>query len=430
MVDLTLLKQLFDENTFTEIQKHPDSGVIAGFGAIAGSEGTAAYAYIQDKNVKSGAVNQNAAAKMKKVYASAVKFGTPVVAIFNSKGGEISEGLELVDAYSEIIENAVQLSGVVPLISIVTGLCTGLNAVLCCMSDFVIMCRDAEMFFTPPFISEEETENAGTAEFNAGAGVANIIVNDALEGVKKARELLKYLPKNNLEPTFFFGYEENDINITDRLKSEQLIKAVANKDNYIEINESFGRGGVTALGVLDNFAVGFVALDKSDKLTADETAKIARFVNFCDAFSLPVISIIDNEGFEASNKAEKSGFVRDLAKLAQVYASATCPKINLITGKATGAAFILSGGFKSDFTLAYEGSFISPISVKAAAVFLEMSEDDYIKEYASVQTALEKGYIDAVITPPEVRAALITALNAVRDKRTASPKRKHINMVF
>ncbi|MCL2694438.1 MAG: acetyl-CoA carboxylase, partial [Oscillospiraceae bacterium] len=176
------------------------------------------------------------------------------------------------------------------------------------------------------------------------------------------------------------------------------------------------------------------AFDKPETLLSSaDAAKIARFVNLCDSFSLPVISIIDNEGFDGvHSKAEHEHacLISGTAKLAQVYASSTTPKINLITGKATGAAFILAGGFAGDFILAYEGSVISPITVKAAAVFLEQTEADYIENEASVQNALKKGYIDMVIVPSQARNALINAVEAVRDKRVSVPARKHVNYIF
>ncbi|MCL2639186.1 MAG: acetyl-CoA carboxylase [Oscillospiraceae bacterium] len=377
MTTTALLEKLFDENSFCELQKHEESSVIAGFGKIAGSQ---AYAYIQDISVKSGAVNKNTAAKMKKIYADAVKFGAPLVAVFDSKGGEIGEGIELIEAYTDIIADCARLSGVVPLISVVTGQCSGLNAALCRMSDFVIATEEAEIFFTPPFLG-------GKKEINT----ADITVKTAEEAVLKARELLSLLPPNNLEASSCADGVEIEL------------------------------GAGTKLETLSNSAAGIVTLE--EKLNAADTARIARFVSFCDNFSLPVITIINSAGFEMDVSS------RDTARLAQVYASATTPKITLITGNASGAAFMLTGGF-GDFTIAYENAVISPVPVKTAAVFLEMSEEDYIKEHAGVQNALKKGYIDLVITPEEKQTALVTALEAVRNKRVASPKRKHINFIF
>jgi acetyl-CoA carboxylase carboxyltransferase component len=426
-----LLAKLFDEDTFTEIQKYADSGVVAGFGKVSG---LTVYALVQDINVKSGAVNKNAAAKMKKIYASAVKYGAPVVAVFNSKGGEIGEGTELIDAYASIIEDCARLSGVVPLVSVAAGQCSGLNATLCCMADIVIMTQSAKMFFTPPDIAADEIEDIesfGSARLNAQTGTVSIVTEDAAEAMVKARELLSLLPSNNLEVSYCGGFEENYAAITPFLKSKELITAIAAKDSLIEINAAFGEAAVTALGVLDSGAVGFVAFDNPDeRLTAQDAAKIARFVNICDAFSLPVITIIDNEGFEPCLGAELAGFIRGTAQLAQVYASAATPKISLITGSAAGAAFILAGGFRSDMVLAYEGAIISPVPLKTAAAFLEMDEALYIKTHAGVQSALKKGCLDAVIAPENARNALINAIDAVRDKRVAPPPRKHINFVF
>ncbi|MDR2558244.1 MAG: acetyl-CoA carboxylase, partial [Oscillospiraceae bacterium] len=182
MIAASLPLLLFDEGSFCEIQKD-GSSIIAGFGQIAGNQ---VCACIQDINVKSGAVNKAAAAKMKKIYANAVKFGVPLVAVFNSKGGEISEGSGLIEAYSEIIADCARLSGVVPLVSVVLGQCGGLNAALCRMSDFIIAAEEAEIFFTPPFLGGGKEE-------------ADITVKTSEEAVLKARELLSVLPQNNLE---------------------------------------------------------------------------------------------------------------------------------------------------------------------------------------------------------------------------------------
>jgi acetyl-CoA carboxylase carboxyltransferase component len=357
----SLLEKLFDQGTNTG----------AGFGKIAGNQ---VCAYAQDSSVKSGAVNKNAAAKMKKIYANAVKFGAPLVSIFDSKGGEIGEGHELIDAYSEIIANCARLSGVVPLISVVLGQCGGVNAALCRMSDFVIAVENAEIFFTPPFLGGK-SEN-----------IADIVVKTTEEAVLKARELLSVLPPNNLETAPCSDGIE--IELGTGIKLETL-------------------GGITA---------GLVTL--GEKPSAADTAKIARFVSFCDSFSLPVITTIDCDGFEADVE------IRDTARLAQVYAGATAPKITLITGNAAGAAFILTGGFNSDFIIAYENAVISPLPVKTAATFLEMPEEEYIQKYASVQAALEKSYIDLVITPEQTQNALLTALEATRNKRVAFVPRK------
>jgi acetyl-CoA carboxylase carboxyltransferase component len=372
-----ILEQLFDADSFIEVQKHEDSSLVAGFGEVGGSR---VCAYVQDIDVKSGAVSKNAAMKMKRIYAAAVKYGAPLISVFNSKGGEIGEGMELIEAYSEIIGDCARLSGVVPLISIVTGQCGGLNAALCRMSDFVVATEEAEMFFTPPFLGGKVED------------IADIRVKDAAEAVLTARELLMLLPPNNLESN-----------------------AVGSASN-IKLSETI------ALGALGSVAAGLVTL--GEKLTADDALRIARFVNFCDAFSLPVVTYIDNDGVEPCVS------IRDTARLAQVYASAATPKVAVITGQACGAGFVLAGGFGNDLVLAYEGAVISPVAIKAAAAFLEMSEADYVKDHASAGVALKKGYVDIIIKPDDMQEALMKALDITRNKRVALPKRKHVNYVF
>jgi acetyl-CoA carboxylase carboxyltransferase component len=312
--------------------------------------------------------------KMQHAYASAVKYGCPLVTVWNSKGGEIAEPHDLIEAYSGIIEDSAKLSGVVPLVSVVTGQCSGLNAALCRMSDFVIATEAAEVFITPPFLG-------GSTE-----DIADITVKTADEALSAARELLLVLPPNNLE------------------------SAMHAPGADIILSE------VTAFGALGGTTVGRITLGET--LTSADAAIIMNFVSFCDAFSLPVITTIDNDGISPCLNTH------DTARLAQVYASSATPKIAVITARACGSAFILASGFRNDFVLAYEGAVISPVPVKTAAAFLEMSEPDYIRDYANAELALGKGFIDEIIAPYEVPEALEKALNIARNKRIAFHPRK------
>ena len=399
------LISLFDEDSFVELGKFvgangEKTGVVSGYGYV---DGAVVYAYAQDTSVNAGAVNT--ALKIKKVYELALKNGAPVIGIFDSKGGDIKEGMKTLGAYGEIAKMSAALSGAVPQIAVVDGLCAGTAAMIACMADVVIMTEKSELFMTAPFTADDKTAGAGTAE--------NAAVNDY--------------------------YMENDAAVSADLKGIELISSVADKESVIELYKQFGTSAVTAIGSLNWRTAGFVATNNGAKLTADDSAKIARFVTLCDAYSIPVVTFVDSEGFEKSSAAELAGSIRDSAKLAQAYASATTAKIAVVTGKAYGSAYVAlaSTAAGSDFTFAWEGAVIAPTTPEAAVVFLNgVSEDnakqaqEYADNEADAFTAAANGYVDRVITAEDTKSALTSAIEATSSKRVVTPAKKHVNFVY
>lgn len=437
------LTMLFDEDSFVETDKFVGSGgetasVITGYGLI---DGAPVYAFSQDISVKGGAVGKAAAAKLVKLYDMAVKNGSPVVGIYDSKGGDIAEGAAMLDAYAYIAGASAKLSGVVPQISLVAGLCAGTAAMIACMADFVIMTEKSEFFMTAPFVSEDEKlKGAGTAANAAKAGAAAITAKDDKAAIEEAKKLIRILPSNNLELSGNDYYEENTADITADLKADAMVKAIADKNSVIELYKDLGTASYTAIGSISWKTVGFVATDKEDeKLSAQDCAKIAKFVSFCDAFSIPVVTVLDSAGIGTTQAAELAGSVRDAAKLAQVYASATAPKITLITDKAYGSAYCAVAP-ASDIVIAYENSVISACDPKAAVIFLNgdkldgTNEAALIQEYkdneASVFTLAAQGSVDRVIDPSETRDAILSSIDIFEGKRVHTPQRKHINFVY
>ena len=437
------LISLFDEDSFTELDKFvgangEKAGVVSGYGFV---DGAVVYAYAQDTSVKSGAVTMSAAAKIKKIYDLALKNGAPVIGIFDSKGGDIKEGVQMLAAYGEIAKASAALSGAVPQIAIVDGVCAGTAAMIACMADIVIMTEKSELFMTAPFVSDDKTEGAGTAENAAKSGVAAVIAKDGADAVSKAKKLISVLPANNLETAGNDYFSENDAAVTADLKGLDLISAVADKDSVIELYKDFGKAAVVALGSVNWRTAGFVATNNSDRLTKADSAKIARFVTLCDAFSIPVITFVDSEGFENSSAAELAGSIRDSAKLAQAYAGATTAKIAVITGKAYGSAYVAlaSTAAGSDFCFAWEDAVIAPTSPEAAVTFLNGAADpettakqatEYAENEASPFTAAAYGYVDRVITPDDTKSAITSAVDVTSGKRVISPAKKHVNFVF
>ena len=255
------LISMFDEDSFTELSPYTGGSVVTGYGQI---DGCPAYAFVQDVSVKSGAVCKAAAGKIVKLYSLAVKNGAPVIAVYDSKGGDISEGQELLTAYGDIANACASISGVAPQIAIISGVCGGISASLACMADFVIMTENAELFLNPPFITGGSSDAANTAK----SGVSCLTAKDLDEAVKKAKALVSILPQNNLEiaGNDYFALPTDAPDAS--LKGEAMIKAIADKDSLIELFKDFGEAAYTALGSVNWKTVGFVATDKTEgKLT-------------------------------------------------------------------------------------------------------------------------------------------------------------------
>lgn len=419
------LMAFFDDGQFNELDKFLSaegevSSVVTGFGSV---DGTSVYVFAQDSSVKGGAVNKSAALKIAKIYDLAAKSGAPVVGFFDSKGGEINEGMAVLAAYGEIMKASAAISGVVPQIAVVTGVCAGCAAMLAEMADITVMSEDAELFLTSPFNTPDgKLDGAGKAKSAAKSGVADIVVKNADAAVETAKKLVSILPENNMGVGGNNGFAENDAVVNASMKGEKLVEALADKNSVIELGAAFGSAAYTALASVKWGTVAFVATDKAEKLTADDAAKIARFVQFADVFSIPVVTVVNTNGFEGSSAAEFAGSVRECAKLAQVYATATTLKINLITGNAFGAAF---AAFESaDITYAWEGAKIAPMNPEAGKVF--MGEELVVSPFA----AASEGMIEGVIAPEDTREALASAMWICSDKRVASPARKRPNIAF
>ena len=438
------LTYLYDEGAFTELDmftKQGDSscGVITAFGYVDGSP---VYAFSQDITVKRGALGENHAKKIKKIYDLAAKTGVPVVGIYDSFGAVISEGVKALSAYGELLMWASNLSGVVPQVSVIAGTCASSSAMLAISADFVVMAKDAELFITP---NSKDTVN-NYAENSAKCGTANLICDTDKEAVEMAKTLVTMLPMNNLSAVPMFEYTAPVFDM--KTEADSMVKSIADADSVIELSPDFGVASYTALASVNGATVGFLATNKTNaKLTADDCSKLSRFVRTCDAFAIPVITLVDTEGFELSDEAEVKGSLRDMTKLAHAYAEATTAKISLIVGKAYGPAYIaLAGkGANADLTYAYPVAVISPLAPETAVEFLKHDElkgaadldkkrkelaDEYCANEASAFKAAEDNCIDDIIDPADTRATIITALEILAGKRISRLPKKHSNMPF
>lgn len=439
------LTYLFDEGQFTELDAFAMSGdslsgVITAYGYV---EGSPVYAFSQDQSVKSGAVGKAHAAKICKVLELAAKTGVPVVGIHDSNGAFIDGGVDALSAYGDMLMWTSNLSGVVPQISVIAGVCAGSAALIACSSDVLIMTEKSEMFMTPPF-DATEAKGAGSAKNAAKSGTAQLVCKDDKEAVGMARKVITRLPMNNLSPIPMFEFAESTASMS--ADAATMVAAIADSDSVIELSPDFGTAAFTALATIQGATVGFAATNKTaHKLTADDCSKLARFMRTCDAFAIPVVTLVDSEGFETSAATELMGCIRDMAKLASAYAEATTVKLSIITGKAYGTAFIALAGknANADMILAFPDAVISPLAPETAVEFLhhdalkgatDLAEkrkalaDEYAATTASVFEAAAKNCVDDVIEPSGARAAIISALDILAGKRVSKLPKKHNNM--
>ena len=339
-------------------------------------------------------------------------------------------------AYGKMLGASSVISGVVPQISVIAGTCAGTAAMLACSSDFVIMTKESEFFIA-------NNSSSCYAEASAKSGISSAVFDDYKSAIEKARDLVNILPVNNLAPVPMFEFAENSpVSGTD-LKS--IINSAADADSEIEISAEFGNASYTGFVTIGGATAGIAAAGKEgSKLNSDDCAKLARFMRTCDAFSIPVVTFVNSEGFE---DADAVSSIKAMTTLANSYSEATTVKIAVVTGKAVGPVFAAVAGnsSNSDFTYAYPDAVIAPVSSAAAVEFmwhdklkgtfnLESARNELISEYektlASAETAAENNFIDDIIDPSQTRNVLVSALDILSGKRVQKLPKKHNNIQF
>lgn len=435
---------LLDSGSFVEIDGlvkagGAPAGVVCGYGAVMG---TPVAVFAQDSTEQSGAVGAIHASKIAKIYDMALKTGIPVVGIYDSCGARLEEGVGALAACGEMLLRVNTLSGVVPQISLVLGTCAGTSAMLACSADFVVMSEKAELFMAAPTDKE-----AGTAAAAVKSGVAHIVCADDEACCNQVRTLLARMPLNNLSPLPVVDHAEL-VDGPARLQAAcengasaaEAVSAICDGDSALELLSGFGTAAYTALATMGGFPCGVVSTG-GEGLDSDACAKIAKLVSVCDAFQIPVLTIVNTQGLVSSAQSELCGSIRDMARMAHVYAEATTPKIALITGAAYGAAYVaLAGrGAGADYTIAWPSAVISALPPQAAVAFLlsdritadksrAQVEADYTENEASAFTAAAGGFIDDVIDPADTRPALLSALDLYSAKRVSKNPKKHGNL--
>ncbi len=425
------ITSLFDVGSFNEIDCFAKSGenysgAVAGFGTI---EGCPAYAFVQSSDIEGGAMSKAQAAKINKIYALAVKTGTPIIGIYDSVGGRLAEGSDLLAAYGEILLNSNNLSGVVPQIALILGPCVGTSAMIAAGADIVVMSDKAELTIAT-------NGEGGSADEAARLGVCHIAAKDEQNAVQTVRRLITVLPSNNLSGSSILNIQrENGVPaLTDESGAKEIIAAVCDADSFIEMGEKFGAPTVTGLCEVGGSTAGIVMLN--GVIDADACSKAARFIRFCDAFSLPVVTFVN---------AEKFTSLREASKLSSAYSEATTPKLSVITGTACGPVYIAVAGrgANSDYTLAWPNAVISPLAPETATVFLwndrlsgsENPVEDrkkLIEEYKNTEAApfaaAANGFIEDIILAQDTRTRIISCLEMLSGKRVTGLPKKHSNI--
>ncbi len=448
-----------NSNFGMENQKFLGDGVVTGHGKI---DGRLVYVFSQDFTVLGGSLGRANADKVKKVMEMAMKMGAPIIGLNDSGGARIQEGVESLGGYADLFYLNVMSSGVIPQISAILGPCAGGAVYSPALTDFIMMVNHTSyMFVTGPDViksvtHEEVTKDdlGGARTHNATSGVAHLIAEDDEHAMMMLRELISYIPSNNMEDPPFKVCTDDIHRIDEKLQTlipadsnkpydmKELITTVVDDHRFFEVQPLHAQNIIIGFARLGGRSVGIVANQPAHLagcLDITSSAKAARFVRFCDSFSIPIITFVDVPGFLPGTQQELGGIIKHGAKLLYAFCEATVPKITLITRKAYGGAYdvMSSKHIGADVNLAYPTAEIAVMGSEGAVNILyrdaspeEKSQylDDYREKFASPYKAAERGYIDEIIYPKNTRYKLIEALEMTQNKRASNPPKKHGNI--
>ena len=445
-------------------QKFMGDSVVTGWGTI---EGRLVYVYSQDFTVFGGSLGEVHAEKICKIMDMAMKNGAPMIGLNDSGGARIQEGVVALAGYSDIFLRNTMASGVIPQISAIMGPCAGGAVYSPALTDFIFMARDTSyMFVTGPDVVKAVTHEEVTQEELGGAsvhseksGVCHIAADSEADTLYLIRKLLGYLPQNNMEDAPFIQSDDplrmdeelNNIIPDDANKPydiKEVVRKIMDNGQFYEIHENYAQNIVVGFARLGGHSVGIVANQPAvlaGVLDIDASEKAARFVRFCDAFNIPIITFEDVPGFLPGTNQEHHGIIRSGAKLLYAYCEATVPKLTVITRKAYGGAYCVmsSKHIRSDLNLAWPTAEIAVMGPDGAVSIIFRKEldkakdpvkkkaelvEEYKEKFANPYVAAQRGYIDGVIEPKETRPRLINALEMLSNKRDANPAKKHGNI--
>jgi propionyl-CoA carboxylase beta chain len=470
------IEVLLDEGSFEEFDmfvshrcvdfgmaktSYPGDGVVTGWGTINGRQ---VYVFSQDFTVFGGSLSETHAQKICKIMDMAVQNGAPVIGLNDSGGARIQEGVASLAGYADVFQRNIMASGVVPQISVIMGPCAGGAVYSPAMTDFIFMVRDSSyMFVTGPDVVKTVTNEIVTAEELGGAkthtsksSVADNAYENDLVALAEVRRLVDFLPLSNREKPpvrpFFDANDRAELSLDTLVPAnpntpydmKELILKVADEGDFYEIQPDFARNILTGFIRIEGSTVGVVAnqpMVLAGCLDIDSARKAARFVRFCDAFEIPILTLVDVPGFLPGTGQEYGGIIKHGAKLLFAFGEATVPKVTVITRKAYGGAYdvMSSKHLRGDFNYAWPTAEIAVMGAKGAVEILYRSElgdaekigartKDYEERFANPFVAAERGFIDEVIMPHSTRKRVARALASLRTKKLENPWKKHDNI--
>ncbi|MGF1598625.1 MAG: acyl-CoA carboxylase subunit beta [Acidimicrobiales bacterium] len=471
------IDHLLDEGSFHELDmlartRHPEAedrpytdGVVTGWGTI---DGRKVFLFSQDFTINGGSLGEVFAEKIHKLMDLALSVGAPCIGLNDGAGARIPEGVVSLDGYGGIFYRNVQASGVVPQISVIMGPCAGGAVYSPAMTDFIFMVREtSHMFITGPDVvktvtGEEVTleELGGAGSHSSRSGVATFVAADEKAVLDEVRFLLSFLPSNNIEEPPRYETDDDPKRPCDALSAlmppspnmpydmKSVITEVADDGEFLEYHAAWARSILCGFIRLDGYPVGVVAnqpLVLAGVLDIESSSKAARFVRTCDAFNIPLLTFVDVPGFLPGVDQEYGGIIRHGAKLLYSYCEATVPRIQVITRKAYGGAYVVmdSKGIGSDLSFAWPSAELAVMGPEGATDIVYRREiqaaadpearraeliEEYKERFANPWIAAERGYVDDVIDPADTRCKVIAGFEMLRSKREELPKRKHGNV--
>jgi len=477
------IDMLLDEGSFEELdmfvthrcnnfglekEKYLGDGVVTGHGTI---DGRTVYVFAQDFTVFGGSLSETMAQKICKVMDMAMKNGCPVIGINDSGGARIQEGVTSLAGYAEIFERNILASGVIPQLSAIFGPCAGGAVYSPALTDFIMMTEDnSYMFVTGPKVVKSvtgediSTEDLGGADVHAGkSGVAHFKVENEEEGVLLLRKVLSYLPQNNLEEAPLVECSDPIDRLEDSLNSmipdnpnhpydmKKVIHTIVDDEEFVEVHRNYARNIIVGFARFNGVSTGIVANQPNflaGVLDCDASRKAARFVRFCDAFNIPLLTLVDVPGFLPGSGQEYAGIIAHGAKLLFAYGEATVPKVTITLRKSYGGAHdvMSSKQLRGDFNYAWPTAEIAVMGASGAievlegrtlasindpeekSKFLAEKVAEYNDKFANPYQAAAYGYIDDVIEPRNTRFRVIRAFQALQTKKVVNPLKKHSNI--
>ncbi len=467
------IEMLLDPGTFHELQAFvvsptdgesaiPGDGVVTGYGEI---DGRTVYVYAQDFTVYGGSVSLTHARKIVRVQELAMNSGCPIIGLLDSGGARIQEGVSALQGYGEIFRRNALASGVTPQISVMLGPCAGGASYSPALTDFIIMTnKTSVMFITGPDVVKSVTGEVIDQQSLGGAmahftksGVASFVAESEEASLALVRRLLSYLPSNNVEDPPYIPPADRPDRTAPGLNTlvpedpntpydmREVIESVFDQSSFMEVQAGWAQNAIVGFARLDGQPVGVVAqqpMYMAGVIDIDASDKICRFVSFCDAFNLPVLTFVDSPGFLPGTHQEHGGIIRHGAKIIYAYVEATVPKISVVTRKAYGGAYVVmsSKGIGADLHFAWPSAEIAVMGAEGAVNILnrrEISEAadpearrteliaEYREKFANPYRAAEEGIVDTVIEPAQTRPLLIAALRALREPARQLPVKKH-----